>query len=661
MYFCISLPANANNQDDIFDLSLEDLLNITVSVSTKKDKNLGKVPGSVTVYSSNDLNRLGYYTLDELADITPGYSTESSLGKAVFRTRGKVDNLNSKHLLLLDGIPINHARDFMAFSEQELPLQSAEKVEFLRGPASALYGVSAFHGVINITTKEAKSSVTESDSYFSIGSQNQKNVHVHSSSDSADTSFRITTSYYQKEASLARIPVEAPLRNIYRDPQKSIYLNSRYTLNTGAAQGASFGVIYMKKETGYGESWNEGIDTSELNRENRSVFIPYLHYTNTFSDTITFTGYAKYNESTETGTQTNEVFAQPFLVKFSAVTKNFEYLLETDWTPSERSSVIVGVNLDVRRQDDGESYNFELNKDIVAATPYFNSKSTTTSIYTQYSQDLTHLNSGLSLTLGARYDKGVIEDHEYNHVSPRVSIVQNFSGNWHAKFLFGTALKAPGVKEIGHNLEKSSGLIDINNIPTLDPETTNITELTLLYISKNHYMSLTYFETETDDSIFEIDADSLLLVDPNSGESFFINESNKILSNGFELEGRFQYLDSMWLMANTTFTETDISGEGSSKNVPRVKVNLTVGYDLKPFLITMISKYVDSYSSTGDIKDYSGQTILDLNSEYNLTSKSSIALSIKNIFDKTYFQADDGRDYIPKAGRTFLLTLKSRL
>ncbi|MFT6154577.1 MAG: hypothetical protein ACJA1X_001937, partial [Bermanella sp.] len=30
MYFCISLPANANNQDDIFDLSLEDLLNITV-------------------------------------------------------------------------------------------------------------------------------------------------------------------------------------------------------------------------------------------------------------------------------------------------------------------------------------------------------------------------------------------------------------------------------------------------------------------------------------------------------------------------------------------------------------------------------------------------------------------------------------------------------
>jgi outer membrane receptor protein involved in Fe transport len=174
-------------------------------------------------------------------------------------------------------------------------------------------------------------------------------------------------------------------------------------------------------------------------------------------------------------------------------------------------------------------------------------------------------------------------------------------------------------------------------------------------------MSLTYFETETDNSIFEIDADSLLLVDPNSGESFFINESNKIISNGFELEGRFQYLDSMWLMANTTFTETDISGEGSSKNVPRVKVNLTVGYDLKPFLITMISKYVDSYSSTGDIKDYSGQTILDLNSEYNLTSKSSIALSIKNIFDKTYFQADDGRDYIPKAGRTFLLTLKSRL
>jgi hypothetical protein len=70
---------------DIFDLPLKGLSNITISVSTKRDENLGKVLGNITVYSLNDLNRLNYYTPDELADITPSFSTLSNSGKTVFR------------------------------------------------------------------------------------------------------------------------------------------------------------------------------------------------------------------------------------------------------------------------------------------------------------------------------------------------------------------------------------------------------------------------------------------------------------------------------------------------------------------------------------------------------------------------------------------------
>ncbi|MFT7492439.1 MAG: hypothetical protein ACI80S_002041 [Pseudohongiellaceae bacterium] len=58
-------------------------------MSTKIYENIDKVLGDVTVYSFNDLNRLSYYTLDELVDITPSYSRESNLGKAAFKTYGK--------------------------------------------------------------------------------------------------------------------------------------------------------------------------------------------------------------------------------------------------------------------------------------------------------------------------------------------------------------------------------------------------------------------------------------------------------------------------------------------------------------------------------------------------------------------------------------------
>jgi len=659
LILCISLPISADDQNNLFDLSLEDLLNMKVSVSSKRDEDLGNVPGNVTVYSANDLNRLGYYTLEELANITPGYSTQSVLGNTVFETRGKVDNLNSKHLLLLDGIPINHARDYMAFSQYQLPLRSAEKIEFLRGPASSLYGVSAFNGVISIKTKEAEIGVDETESSFSIGSQNQKMFHGHTSKKSTRSSFRMTTGYYQKEASLAEIPVNNPSRNVYRNQQKSIFFNSRYSLNTGAAKGTSFGVIYMNKESGYGESWTGGIDTSELNNEKREIFIPYIKYENTVRNNLKLNSYVKYNESTEAGTQSNNVW--PLLFNFNAVTKNIEYLLEADWTISERSSAILGANLDIRRQDNGESYIFSDTDSSVETKPFFNSKSTTSSIYTQYSHDLTDLVSGLSLTLGARYDEGALEDNKYTQVSPRLSIVQHFSNHWYAKLLYGSALKSPGVKEVGHNFEKSNDLVDPNSVSRILPETTGISELTLLYLSANFFTSLTYFETKTENPVFEMELDSSLLIDPNSGSSIFTNADNTITSTGFEFESRYRHSDSIWFMASATFTDTGKAWQSLNINTPETKINMAIGYNPDRFLVTLISQFVDSYSSTGDTENHDGQTVFDLNTQYEISNKNSIELSIKNLFDEEYFQANNGRDGIPKDSRSYQLTFRSQL
>lgn len=657
---CISLSAQAEDIDDIFNLSLEDLSNITVSVSNKREENLGDVPGNVTVYTANDLDRLGYYTLEELANITPGYSTQSALENTLFETRGNADSLNSKHLLLLDGIPINHARDYMAFSQQQLPLQAAEKVEFLRGPASALYGVSAFHGVINIQTKEAKNLGAKSESHVAVGNYNQKSFHGYTAKNASDSRFRMSASYYQKGASLAEIPVENPSRNVLRDQQESLYFNSRYSINSGIAKGTSFGIIYMSKETGYGESWTGGQDTSEVNREERKIFIPYLRYENAYSDILKLSGYVKYNESIETGTQSNDIWLDPFLFKFNIVTKNIEYQLETDWDVSKGSSLIVGANIDARWQVEKESYIYDNGSDPTKINPFFDSRSTTTSFYSQYSQNLSKLSSGLSLTLGIRYDKGVVEDNEYTQVSPRVSIVQELSDNWHAKFLFGTALKAPGVKEVGHNIEKSSGLIDPGAIQNINAETIGMFELTMLYISHNHYTSLTYFESETDDAIIQTPVDDSLKIDQNSEFDIFSNSENEITSTGFELESRYKYLDAIWVMGNITHTETNATGESENVDIPKNKLNLSISYDLDPYMITLTSRYVSSYSSTEGTKEYDGQTISDFNTQYKINNNYWLALSIKNVFDEAYFQSNNGSDGIPKDRRIYLLNFRSQ-
>src|SRR5437868_232 len=85
-------------------------------------------------------------------DVTAGYSSYSMYGENVFETRGQKAGafVNNKHLVLIDGIPVNHGRGNSAIIGENFPLFFANRVEFLKGPASALYGTGAFFGVVNV-------------------------------------------------------------------------------------------------------------------------------------------------------------------------------------------------------------------------------------------------------------------------------------------------------------------------------------------------------------------------------------------------------------------------------------------------------------------------------------------------------------------------------
>src|SRR6266540_2684291 len=141
---------------DAEELALAALLNMNATVATKEAATVSRSPGMVTVYGEQDIRRLGYYTLADLADVTVGYSGYLQYGEKVFETRGQKAGSfnNNKHLVLIDGIPVNHGRGNKAMIDENFPLFFANRVEFLKGPASALYGTGAFFGVVNVVPKE---------------------------------------------------------------------------------------------------------------------------------------------------------------------------------------------------------------------------------------------------------------------------------------------------------------------------------------------------------------------------------------------------------------------------------------------------------------------------------------------------------------------------
>src|SRR5690606_25804552 len=60
-------------------------------------------------------------------------------------------------LVLVDGVPVNDRQTGHFHLDVAVPLDAVERIEVLRGPASAIYGSSAIGGVVNIVTRRGTS------------------------------------------------------------------------------------------------------------------------------------------------------------------------------------------------------------------------------------------------------------------------------------------------------------------------------------------------------------------------------------------------------------------------------------------------------------------------------------------------------------------------
>lgn len=111
---------------------------------------LRELPMAVRVMSRQSIDDLGALRLDDVLDFAGGVSRQNSFGGLWdnIAIRGLAGDMNNGMALLRNGFSSN--RGFNA------PRDTAniERIEFLKGPAGALYGASEPGGTINIVTKQ---------------------------------------------------------------------------------------------------------------------------------------------------------------------------------------------------------------------------------------------------------------------------------------------------------------------------------------------------------------------------------------------------------------------------------------------------------------------------------------------------------------------------
>jgi outer membrane receptor for ferrienterochelin and colicins len=145
------------------DMTLEQLVSIefqTVYSASRREQKTWEAPSSVSIVTRDEVQSFGYRTLAEVLRSAPGiYTTDdryySYLGMRGFSRPG---DYNSRVLLLIDGHRANDNVYDSALLGQEalINVDDIERVEIIRGPASSLYGSSAFFGVINVVSRKGR-------------------------------------------------------------------------------------------------------------------------------------------------------------------------------------------------------------------------------------------------------------------------------------------------------------------------------------------------------------------------------------------------------------------------------------------------------------------------------------------------------------------------
>ncbi|WP_431283192.1 TonB-dependent receptor plug domain-containing protein [Humitalea sp. 24SJ18S-53] len=128
----------------------------TIVTGTRVPTPADRVPAATTVITRQQIEERGYQTLVEALRSVPGFTIVQTGGIGQ-QASGFMRGANSNQVaVLLDGIPINDPSTASgAFNFGNTLLGDLERIEVIRGPASALYGSSAIGGAINMVTRQA--------------------------------------------------------------------------------------------------------------------------------------------------------------------------------------------------------------------------------------------------------------------------------------------------------------------------------------------------------------------------------------------------------------------------------------------------------------------------------------------------------------------------
>jgi outer membrane receptor protein involved in Fe transport len=503
------------------DLGLEALLDMEVSGASRFAQRRSDAAGSVTVLTRDDLLALGARTLADALRGVRGISmsTDGTYQYASVRGMFAHGDYNTRVLLLVDGNRINDNVYDQAFLGTEFPLDMdmVERIEFIPGQGSAVYGANALFGVINVITRTAKGKVAGTAT-LGVGSAGERQARAYLRTPTAEGGLLLSGSIDRR----AGWDVVDPLRDDGR--------------NGGHAHGTDH-----ERRTALYLRWDEGPLTASLMHADRLKGIPsspgmvFGEPGNVYQDTYTLLNLqGEWNLSPGTRLTARSYLGQyrfrgDYLIDYPPVTLNRDLALGRWWGLEARvaSNAWAGhrwvAGAELRRDLAQTQQNFDVQP---VPFSYLDDRRHGGQL-ALFGEDQMALGQTLTLHMGARADHDRVNAAA---VSPRLALVWHATPEWTVKAIHGEAFRPPNAYEAFYVEDGPGGSLPN---PALRAEHVRGNELAAEWLSGNLRASASVYRNHATDLLnlsYDAQADRYQVVNHDT-----------LISSGLELE-----LEYLW-------------------------------------------------------------------------------------------------------------------
>lgn len=562
--------------------------------------------------------------------------------------RPEFSGINKRSLLLIDGRPAG------ATNLATIQLENIERIEVLKGPASALYGSSAMGGVVNVITRKSRGKLA-GDARLDYGSFG-----------TSDLSGKVGGSIGR------RVDFDASgtafdQREDYRMGNGLVRDSTAYkTYDGGLRLGTDIGGlwrldgrvnVYAGRDIMLpGDIFNgtNGQGSKDIDRRTGDVRLQGQIADHVVSTTV-YRSKEWANNIRVTSTNVLDQGFLPFLTSESEIHWTGVQLQDA-WAWTKSNHVVLGLDYELV-----ESANRSFARTGERASPFSadNDKRTVGA----YFENTSRLNDGRTIiTTGGRVDVIRVGTYEtefktgfvpsrtnFTIFNPSIGLKQEIAPGLRLHGMAGKAFVPADAGSLTGFTETTVGgrqQITQGN-PGLRPERSASFDAGIEATLTRTHVDVTYFQTKVIDRVVS----NIVISNPPPPAPVIVTYQNSLGSRikGMDLDFSHRLTANFGVSSNVThyFTRREQLTATTDRNILNVASNTvraSIDVDVGRFSGRISGRYVqgrqdNDFNTAGTpIIDYPDFALADVTASYRLQNNHSVLLSINNLLDNSYFE-----------------------